>query len=304
MTGLPGAAKAEVKNYLYTSTGDFADTQQLLDNPELTGVQILYNWKMLEPEKGRYEFSAIERDLAVAETLDKAFFVQLQDRFFSENARYVPDYLLNDPAYGGGLARQVDDIEAESPRPEGWVAVQWNPQVRDRYQALLSALAAEFDGRLEGINLPESAVEIDPRTDQTGFSCEAYFEATLDNMIHARKVFRTSQVVQYVNFWPCEWNNSEGYMRRSFETAAELGIGFGGPDIAPYRKAQMKNSYPFFHDYGDRLPLIAMAIQEPTLEYVNPESGKPFTRAEFVSFAEGYLGVDIIFWSAAAPWLQ
>ena len=47
-----------------------------------------------------------------------------------------------------------------------------------------------------------------------------------------------------------------------------------------------------------------MAVQEPTLTYTNPETKKPFTRDEFVAFAEGYLGVDIIFWATASPWLR
>jgi hypothetical protein len=37
---------------------------------------------------------------------------------------------------------------------------------------------------------------------------------------------------------------------------------------------------------------------------VNPETGRPFTRAEFEAFATDYLGVDIIFWSKDTPWLQ
>ena len=65
----------------------------------------------------------------------------------------------------------------------------------------------------------------------------------------------------------------------------------------------MKNSYPFFNHHKDDLPLIAMAIQEPTLTYTNPETGEKFTRAEFVAFARDYLGVDVIFWSVEAPWL-
>lgn len=65
----------------------------------------------------------------------------------------------------------------------------------------------------------------------------------------------------------------------------------------------MKNSYPFLHRYKGKLRLVAMAVQEPTLTYTNPQTGRPFTRAEFVDFAENYLGVNVIFWSTKAPWL-
>jgi hypothetical protein len=65
----------------------------------------------------------------------------------------------------------------------------------------------------------------------------------------------------------------------------------------------MKNAYPFLHQYKSRLKLVAMAVQEPTLTYRNPETGKPFTREDIVAFAQDYLGVDIIFWTTEAPWL-
>ena len=67
----------------------------------------------------------------------------------------------------------------------------------------------------------------------------------------------------YANFWPCEWNNDQKYMSRTFEFALAHGIGLGGPDIVPWRKAQMKNSYPFFNKYKGKLPLVAMAVQSP-----------------------------------------
>ena len=66
----------------------------------------------------------------------------------------------------------------------------------------------------------------------------------------------------------------------------------------------MNNSYPFFNQYKGKLALVAMAVQEPTLTYTNPKTNRKFTREEFVDFAGNYLGVNIIFWSASAPWLR
>jgi hypothetical protein len=106
------------------------------------------------------------------------------------------------------------------------------------------------------------------------------------------------------NFWPCEWKDNRRYMSRAFAYAADHGVGMGGPDIMPFNKAQMDNSYPFLHDYRGKLKIVAMAVQEPTLEYINPETGKPYTKEGFVSFARDYLGVDVIFWAYIAPWLQ
>ncbi|MEO2038170.1 MAG: hypothetical protein ABGW90_05640 [Martelella sp.] len=298
------SAAAEPANFIYSGDADEATLTRLLQRPDIEGFQQIYSWRQLEPGEGVYDFSEIEADLARTEALGKQFFIQIQDRFFSNEARRLPDYILTDPIYDSGLVAQMDGNGEELPLQQGWAAIQWNDALRTRFQALLTALAEEFDGRIAGINLPETAIDIDMKADATGFSCDAYVDAELDNLRHARSVFTESDVVQYVNFWPCEWNNDHGYMERLFEMAAAEGIGLGGPDIAPYRKGQMKNAYPFFHDYRDRLPVVAMAIQEPTLKYKNDKTGKPYTRAEFVDFAENYLGVDIIFWTPEAPWLS
>ena len=296
------AAADEPRNFIYT--GELAENVDLLDRPDIEGAQVIYPWRMLEPEKGEYDFSAIEADLALTDVRGKQLFAQIQDRFFLPTARNVPQYLLDDPEYGGGLARQYDNPGEGEPEGQGWTAMQWNPAVRARFQALLQALAERFDGRLYGVNLPESS--FDPLSEEGGehgFTCDAYFAGTHDNMRAARAAFEDTQVVQYINFWPCEWNNDHRYMERAFALAVEQGIGTGGPDIVPHKRAQMKNSYPFFNRHKDDLPLIAMAIQEPTLTYTNPETGEKFTRAEFVAFARDYLGVDVIFWSVEAPWL-
>ncbi|WP_333678154.1 hypothetical protein [Dyella sp.] len=301
---LPLAATAkEARNFLFLRQGGLDGYEHLLQRTDIDGVQIVYTWRQLEPQKGRYDFSPIERDLARVAALQKALFIQIQDRFFDKEARDVPDYLLTEPSYGGGLVAQIDNPGEGVPQAQGWVTQQWNPDVRRRYQQLLKELAKAFDGRVEGINLPETAADIDQKHDKTGFTCDKYFAAERENMLFARKVFQRSVVVQYVNFWPCEWDNDHRYMQRLFEAALEHDVGLGGPDIVPYRKAHMHNAYPFFHRYKDRLAMIAMAVQEPTLTYKDPQTGKPFTRTQLEDFGRHYLGAHIVFWSTSSPWL-
>jgi len=295
---------AEPENFLYTSNGELPGLQKILERPDIGGVQVVYNWKALEPSEGHYDFSAIEGDLKLAQSLDKKFFLQVQDRFFDPKARNIPDYLLNDPQYGGGLVPQADNPGANKPKGYGWASMQWNAPFRARYQALLKALATEFDGKIYGLNLPETSIDIDMKHDKTGFSCDAYFNAEMENLAYARSVFAKSHVVQYVNFWPCEWENDHKYMSRLFDYASKHDVGLGGPDIVPNRKAQMKNSYPFFNQYKGKLSLVGMAVQEPTLTYKNDKTGKPFTKDEFLKFGSDYLGANIVFWSAQSPWLK
>lgn len=233
---LPARAE-KPRNFIYTSAGDLDEAMNVISRQDIEGAQIVYNWRALEPEKDKYDFSAIEKDLAALDGLKKKLFIQIQDRFFEPDAKYVPGYLMSDPAYGGGLSPQFDNPGENKPIGSGWVAQQWNPAVRQRYQALLAALAARFDGRVFGVNLPETAIDLDEKAPPKGFSCDNYFAGELENLSFARKAFTKSHVVQYVNFWPCEWDNDHNYMGRIFEFASANGVGLGGPDIVPGRKA-------------------------------------------------------------------
>jgi hypothetical protein len=298
------AYAADPQNFLFMGGGDVAVNSKLLSRADIGGVQLVYSWKRLEQSQGHYDFAEVEADLALAERLHKKVFLQIQDRFFMHEQRGIPRYLLEEPRYGGGLAPQSNSDAERRPDGTGWVTMQWNPAVRERFQALLSALAERFDGRIYGINLPESSVDIDPKKDHTGFDCDQYFAAEVENIRHARKVFQKSYVVQYVNFWPCSWGDDRGYFTKFFEIAAREHIGVGGPDIVPNRPGQMKNSYPFLNRYKEQVPLVAMAVQDATLTYINPATKRRFTHAEFLAFARDYLGVDVIFWDVSSPWLR
>ncbi|APA99965.1 hypothetical protein NS506_05929 [Nocardia seriolae] len=158
VTAAPERARAV--NYLYTSLGDFdTDAAPLLKRPDIDGVQVVVAWAALEKAKGSYDFSAVEQVLGQVRALGKKLFVQVQDRFFEPPAR-LPSYVLTDPEYAGGTAAQTDDNGPTS-GPTGAVAMQWNPAVQQRFQQLLKALAHRFDGRIAGINLPETAIDID-----------------------------------------------------------------------------------------------------------------------------------------------
>ncbi len=295
----------ELQHFIFIGGAELSDHEDLLARDDISGVQIVYNWRRLEPREGEYRFDKIERELALADKLGKRLFIQLQDRFFLPESRYLPDYILTEPKYGGGLVRQEDNAGEGKAKGSGWVAAQWNPELRVRFQSLLTALGERFDGRIYGLNLPETAIEVPTGEGAPeGFTCDAYFDAEMENLRAAREAFQRSLVVQYVNFWPCEWDNDRQYMSRLFEYGVAEGVGMGGPDIIPYRRAQEKNAYQFLESKGDQLPVVAMAVQAPTLTYTNPETGRKFTRAEFEEYAVSKLNVDIIFWSLRTPWLK
>lgn len=300
----PQTPQKNIQQFIFAD-GDLSSVaDRYLTRKDIAGVQVIYSWKSLEPRMGQYDFSQIESDLKRLSKFRKRLFVQVQDRFFAPKDRNIPTYILADAQYGGGLTKQADNPGENLEEGSGWVTMHWHPKVRARFQALLKAMGKRLDGRIYGVNLPETSADVDLKADKSGFDPETYFKAELENLLVAKKAFQKSAVVQYVNFWPEEWNNSRGFMQQTFEFAQKNGVGLGGPDIVPFKDAQMKNSYPFFHQYRGKLTLVAMAVQQPTLTYTNPKTGKPFTKPEIDQFAKEYLGVDIIFWTLSSPWLK
>ncbi len=65
--------------YLFLENGPAKVYKSLLENPDISGAQIIYSWKKLEPKKDRYDFSAIDADLRFLHSLHKKLFIQIQD---------------------------------------------------------------------------------------------------------------------------------------------------------------------------------------------------------------------------------
>ncbi|KAJ5195337.1 uncharacterized protein N7498_008775 [Penicillium cinerascens] len=302
---IPAQAKPSnhsIAQWLYTSDID-DEALTLLKRPEIQGVQSLYTWKSLEPQRDQYDFSAIANDLNRTRSQGKHLWVQIQDRSFSTAYNPVPNY-LHKPIYNNGSVPQCDgDDCGNNFVPGGWATCQWNPHVRERFQRLLKALAIAFDDKVYGFNLPETSIEVESNT-TSGYTCQKYFEGTLDNAAYAASVFNRSYVVQYVNFWPCGWANENNYMSDSFEFFAANGVGVGGPDDIPYKKTMENNAYPYMSKYRNKVPINVVAVQEPDLAATNPKTNKPFTKDEFLDFAEKQLGSQILFWALSAPWLH
>jgi hypothetical protein len=289
--------------FLFLGGDEASSYEKKLKKTCVRGAQIIYSWKQLEPKKGMYDFSKIEKDLIFLGKIHEKLFIQLQDRSFEPNIFNVPDYIRDDEIYHGGVAMQYDYPGEGKPITSGWVARVWDPAVRERFNLLVQKLATEFDGRIYGINLPETAVDFDMNNPPQGFTPDNYFYAELKNIRTLRKAFHKSIVVQYVNFFPGEWNNDHQYMSRLFSYSMNNHIGLGGPDVAPYRAAQMKNSYPFFYKFKIGM-FTSMAIQEPDYTYINPKTGEPYKFSEFYNFTKNYLGAALLFWNIQEPFFS
>lgn len=279
-----------------------ADTS-FLNSPNLIGAQLTYTWRELEPMPDQYAFDALRARLAYLTARGKRLFLQLQDVSFSETM-VTPDYLRTDSAYHGGIAPKYESGGDGVAHFGGWVARRWDPAVRARFARLLSALAQEFDGRIEGVVLPETAIGFDdPTRVPAGFSPDAYAAGVREILTAARGAFRRSCVVIYANFMPGETlpDNDRGFLRGVHAHAAAIGAGVGGPDVLPYRPFQRSHSLGLI-ERRPRDVIAAMAVQDGNLADRNRSTGQRITVAELYEFAATRLRLNYLFWGTEEPY--
>ena len=295
-----GYSQKKVKHFVF-----FSRDRELIHNPTfftnngISGAQITYSWKQLENQKDVYDFTEIEEDLAFLKSKGKKLFVQLQDVTFDITRYAVPKYILTDTVYHGGANSQYELTKNNNYIKAGWVARRWDKNVAQRYHKLLIRLAKQFDGRIEGINLPETSVEFPKQKGllPQGFSRNNNLEAIKENMLIIRKNFKKSIPIQYANFMP---EDSHKDLKKIYDYAKKIKVGMGGPDIKVYKKFQMENSYPLLRSMAGIAP-TGVAVQEGNYNEINPKTGKQVTVAEILDFAKNYLKLDYIFWGTEEP---
>ncbi len=275
----------------------------LLASDRFGGAQIMYPWRQLETEEGVYDFSTIRADLDYLSGHGKKLFIQLQDASFYVANQPIPRYLMTDE-YGGGATYQYSDAG----EPQGWVAKRWNPQLRERFAALLVALGEEFDGQIEGINLQESAIGVSEETDPS-FSPALYADGLKANMRALKDAFPNSTTMQYANFMPGEWLpwEDEGYLRSLYDFGEEIGVGLGSPDLLPQRKGQLNHALAMMHENTFTAPL-GIAIQDGNYLGRTDDNETVGDRVNIVpmlhAFADDFLSVDYMFWVNQKPYFE
>ena len=296
--------KDSIQHFVY-----FAKDRELIKNhPLLThsmfqGAQIMYSWRDLEPEKGKYDFSILEQDYEYLGKYNKKLFVQLQDVTFNPKYKAVPDYLLT-AEYDGGAVLQYNDDDS----PGGWVAKRWNKKVRERFALLLKALGQEFDGKLEGINLQETSIGVR----DSSFSQLDYVTGLKENMLTLKKAFPTSTTMIYANFIPGEWLpwDDKGYLRSIYQYGEQIGVGLGGPDLMVTRKAQLNHTLAMMHEAHYTVPL-GIAVQDGN--YIGEtgdidEETKKMPHMNIVpllhDFAKDFLKINYMFWANQEPYFR
>lgn len=308
--------KDEIKHFVYFARDRGAIYNHTLLPCELfAGAQIMYPWSLLEPSKGVYDFSIIEQDYDYLKSYGKKLFIQLQDKTFNPRFRGVPDYLDADE-FDDGIIQKF----TENGAPEGWMAKRWNKKVQKRFAQLLLALGKAFDGKIEGINLQETAPNIGEGNDKS-FSPVIYAESIKANMLSLKKAFPNSTTMQYANFMPGEWLpwEDKGYLKSIYEYGNEIGVGLGAPDLMVRRRAQLNHALAIMHENDFEVPL-GIAVQDGNYIGMTGADFPPGTRPSEGSlqvkenrnnivpllhaFARDFLKVQYMFWVNQEPYFE
>ncbi len=187
----------------------------ILNEPNVKGVHVEYEWRNLEPQEGVYDFSTIESDLAYLQANGKRLIIRINDRAFSLSYKATPAYLETNPIYKGGIA----------PTKNGTIARIWDPLVMDRMILLYQQLGARFNAEpyIEGIapqeTTPGFAGNFPPDYTRSAHA------AQLKRAIAAfRAAFPNTVVFETANFL-------SGQIPGIIANAYQVGAGRLGPDL-------------------------------------------------------------------------
>ena len=104
-----------------------ANPEQYLQQPYIIGGQMVYQWKDLEPEKGKYDFSKMAQELERYSKLKIYTTIQI-------NGNKKPDWLFNEVPYH----KQKFSVQV---RDEKGSLMYWHPTHKKAYANLLKAFA-------------------------------------------------------------------------------------------------------------------------------------------------------------------
>ncbi len=196
-----------------------SDFNIIFGEPNVLGVHAEYSWRELEPQKGVYDFSRIESDLAYLSAKGKRLIIRVSDRAFSLSYKSTPDYLEKDPVYRGGI----------SATKNGTIARIWDPAVMDRLILLYQELGARFnlEPYLEAIATQETAPGF-AGNKPSDYSRSAHATQLKRGLRALKSAFPNTVVLEGANFLA-------GEIPGIIDNAYQIGAGALGPDLIPNR---------------------------------------------------------------------
>ncbi|MGH8210925.1 MAG: hypothetical protein ACREU6_15310 [Steroidobacteraceae bacterium] len=264
-----------------------------IDNESaIQGIQQMYTWAALEPQKGQYDFSQITSDLKYLHSLPtpKRLIINLVGQEYggliangANAVSYFPQYLVDEG--------RVVDFDY------GFVATVWDPATMDRMVALIQALGAAFDSDplveafvYEG----ETSLGFSKGT-PSGYSIGGFIAQYQRWITAARAAFPTTNVAAMTNWLPP--GGTETLLGQIIATAAQVKAGFGQPDIEPTVQGDWGQDYTIgangMPSYKGKVPLVYQ-VQYPGAVHFG-------TASQIFSYGVDTLGATHIIWQYTAP---
>jgi len=241
------------------------NVESYLSDPEIAGISTIYYWSELEPRLGQFDFSAIDRDLALVRRYHKSLFIMVRDKSFRNNP------VMPVPAELGHL------VSGETSK--GYLANRWDKTINAAFRNLILNLGARYNTEpdFRGFKTSETAPGLRlPDADAQ----KAYVE-NLGLVIQTMaKAFPDKETYFYMNWGP------KGYEAIKYwgDMAVVNGVGLGGPDIHP--DVNMP-SYRYFKLVRGQAKIM-MDVQFSNYSHGTPE--------ELRRFGTDVLGAGILAW--------
>ncbi len=278
----PGGRKFHVGHWIVMGRG--AASQALMQQavqPGVVGVVKRYTWLSLEPTQGDYQFAAVASDLAWAAANGMRLIMMIEDKTFVME-RPNPPYL---------------DAYTPRNRAGGYTMVRWAPTVVARFNALVKALGAQFDGNsnFEGIATQETSLGLDGQTlNSFGYTPEKYRDSYINTLTAATENLPTSRVFWFMNFLV----GNQSYIGSIASAVASTGVVMGGPDVWPDNQSLESAVYPFYTQFHGKMPLFGQ-VENVCYSEPHKTSGyttKYWTMPELFKFARVNMHVNYMFW--------
>lgn len=202
-------------------------TAEFKDIPSLRGIQRSYYWSLLEPAKGVYDFSLIEKDLALAKKYGKKLSIIIGYKYqISSTQSSLPQYVLNLPnALVDGIYVPSYFVQGklnDGPYNQGHHANFGHPGTLAAFSNLLKALGSKYDSNLDITHLQfiETSIGADPAPSQV----KIFLDGIEKMETVAKAAFPTTPIFQNLNY---PRNRLPGFINNLTINK----MGFGGPDV-------------------------------------------------------------------------
>ncbi|WP_051242582.1 hypothetical protein [Azohydromonas australica] len=260
--------------------------------PQVKGLILRYEWAQLEKSKGVYDFSRLDRDLALVQAAGKRLWIMVGTKVFRPGGQAVPDYLRTAEYEGGAYKIVIAGRDAiGSQERYGENAALHNVKVRDRLIALGDAMGAHLNkhNALEGITFNETAMG-QMKVPLTKAQQTAYFDNLAQVGAATQRAFPNTVVMQFINF-------PRAYMPGLISNMVSNKVALGGPDILIEDADLNTHIYPMYDPAKGKVAVGPSVQPENFATTVQHGAYNPPKISDLYNFGRTRLSANYMFWT-------